>query len=340
MINIAFIRTAFLKPLEVGLHKHYGINFTDLGIPAQLLNEPMSLIPFNDYLYWLEKIETLTADPAYMIKIAPDLIFENIGTIGNWYVTSPDLALAFRRINYGISCLQGGASYHGEQSGKIVKWVYHNSYAHGVGARFDSLKIAILFTQVTRNYMGDDYVPLKVELCGPENNDPAIQQFFGCPITWQAPATKVWLNISMLEHGNLRPLPLTKPLLVSNLQLDDLLNMPQPQDTAKVMFEIINYSRYFGFPTLDFVAQKVGLSRQQLQRRLHDYGWTFTGTTNYILCNLAIKYMLSGISIETIATVLGYSNVQSFSKAFKRNRGLTPAQYQQQLLERSQSEFL
>ncbi|KJF86140.1 AraC family transcriptional regulator [Photobacterium phosphoreum] len=335
MINIAFIRTAYLKPLELGLQKHYGIRLTELGIPAQLLKEPTSLIPFNDYLHWLERIKMLTGDPAYMIKMATNLTFENIGPLGHWYVSCPDLALAFRRINYGISCLQGGASYHGEQSGKIVKWVYNNSYAHGSGASFDSLKVAILFTQVSRNYMGDDYMPVKIELYGPEITDPAIQQFFGCPITWQAPATKVWLNLSILEHGNQRPLPITKPILVSNLQLDDLLNMPQPQDIAKVMFEMINYSRYYGFPTLDFVAEKVGLSRQQLQRRLHDYGWTFTGTTNYILCNLAIKYMLSGMDISTIATILGYSNVQSFNKAFKRNRGLTPAQYQHQLLERS-----
>ncbi|KJG08370.1 AraC family transcriptional regulator [Photobacterium kishitanii] len=337
MINIAFIRTAFLKPLELGLQKKYGINLAELGIPTQLLKEPTSLIPFNDYLHWLERIETLTADPAYMIKIAADLTFENIGAIGNWYVTCPDLALAFRRINHGISCLQSGASYHGEQSGKIVKWVYNNSYAHGRAASFDSLKVAILFTQVTRNYMGDNYMPLKIELSGAEIVDPAIQQFFGCPITWQAPATKVWLNLSILEHGNQRPLPIIKPILVSNLQLDDLLNMPQPQDIAKVMFEVINYSRYYGFPNLDFVAEKIGLSKQQLQRRLHDNGWTFMGTTNYILCNLAIKYMLSGMSINNIAAALGYSNVQSFNKAFKRNRGLTPAQYQQKLLERSLS---
>ncbi|WP_341464321.1 AraC family transcriptional regulator ligand-binding domain-containing protein [Photobacterium carnosum] len=100
MINIAFIRTAFLKPLELGLQKHYGIGLAELGIPPQLLKEPMSLIPFNDYLQWLEKIEELTNDPAYMIKIATDLTFENIGPIGKWYVTCPDLALAFRRIMF------------------------------------------------------------------------------------------------------------------------------------------------------------------------------------------------------------------------------------------------
>jgi len=41
--------------------------------------------------------------------------------------------------------------------------------------------------------------------------------------------------------------------------------------------------------------------------------------------------------IADIAAALGYSNVQSFNKAFLRNRGFTPTQYQQRLLERSRT---
>ncbi len=57
------------------------------------------------------------------------------------------------------------------------------------------------------------------------------------------------------------------------------------------------------------------------------------GTTNYILCNLAIKYMLSGMSINNIAAALGYSNVQSFNKAFKRNRGFNTSSIPTKVIE-------
>ncbi len=41
------------------------------------------------------------------------------------------------------------------------------------------------------------------------------------------------------------------------------------------------------------------------------------------------------MDIKKIASLLGYQNVQSFSKAFQRYRGVTPTQYQQRLLERA-----
>ncbi len=120
-------------------------------------------------------------------------------------------------------------------------------------------------------------------------------------------------------------------------RLDDFVNMPQPHDTAKIMYEMVNYARYYGYPNLDFVAGRFKLSRQQLQRRLHAFGWSFTYITSYVLCNRAITYMLEDMPINEIARNLGYNNTQSFNKAFQRQRGLTPTQYKDKLLERSLS---
>ncbi|PSW00661.1 AraC family transcriptional regulator [Photobacterium lipolyticum] len=336
-LDISFIRTVFLQPLLTGLEKHYGINHEQLGIPARILKEPMSLIPFSEVVGWLEHVEKLTGNPAFMINIANEIKFDKMGYLGEWFLSSPDLALAFRRINYGTSCLQSGATFHGEQSGNIIKWSYSTRYAKGRARLHDSLRMAIMFNHALKHYMGDNYVPINVEISGPPCGNGLIESYFGTEIQWNAPMTKVWVDISILEHGNNKAFNVTRPMLMSNLQLDDFLNMPQPHDLAKVMFEMVNYSRYYGVPNIDFVADRVGLSRQQLQRRLHQYGWNFTSITSYVLCNSAIKYMMEGMPITEIAAALGYSNVQSFNKAFQRNRGNTPAQYQQRLLERSRT---
>lgn len=334
MLDIAFIRTLFIKPLDGAIQKHYGLSFQQLEIPDLLLQETMSLIPFNDYLSWLERIEYLCNDPAYMVKIAEEITFKNMGGFGEWYLSCPDLPLALRRINYGLSSLQSGASYHSELSGNILKWTYDNSYSQGRGGRHDNLRVAVLFTQTIREYMGNDFTPLKIQINASEIHDPAINAYFQCPISWNEPSTQVWLPMAILEQSNNRPITFTKPMLMSNLQLDDFLNMPQPTDTAKLMFELINYSRYYHYPNLDFIAQRLALSKQQLQRRLHHFGWTFTDTTNYVLCNVAIKYMQQELPINKIAENLSYKNIQSFNKAFQRNRGVTPIQYQQRLLEK------
>ncbi|MCW8328497.1 AraC family transcriptional regulator [Photobacterium sp. SDRW27] len=337
LLDISFIRTIFLQPVILGLEKRYQLTPAEFEIPERILAEPMSLLPYIDAHLWLESIEARVNDPAFIVEIAPYLRFNNMGYLGDWFLSSPDLALAFRRINYGTSCLQSGASFHGEQSGKLIKWCYDNHFAKGRGRLHDSLRMAVMFTNTLKHFMGDDYRPKHVEISGPRCGDGRVENFFGCEVQWNAPRTKVWLDISILEHGSDKPFASSRPMLVSNLQLDEFVNMPQPHDTAKIMYEMVNYARYYGYPNLDFVAERFALSRQQLQRRLHAFGWTFTNITSYVLCNQAITYMLADKPISEIAKVLGYNNIQSFNKAFQRQRGLTPSQYKDKLLERGQS---
>lgn len=340
MFDLSFIRITYLQIVLNAVRKHYGITTQQIGIPDSLMNEPMALVPFNDFMAWLEKIAALSGDPAYMLKLAPDLCFSQMGSLGEWYLSSPDLALAVRRINYGVSCLHSGATYHGEQSGKIMKWSYDSPHARQQARCLDSLRVSTMMIKALRHYMGNDYSPLKVQISSAlTGNSLADRQqaekWFGCAIEWNAPMTKVWIDLSILRHGSERAFSISRPMMVSNLQLDDLLNIPQPNDSAKVMFELVNYSRRYGVPNIEFVAEKLGFSKQQLQRRLHHFGWTFSNITQYVICNLAIQYMQAGKPIEEISQLLGYTHPQSFTKAFQRQRGLTPKQYQQRLLERS-----
>ncbi|PSW20714.1 AraC family transcriptional regulator [Photobacterium sanctipauli] len=335
LFDVSFIRTVFMQPVARALEKHYGITTQDLKIPSQLTRQPMALIPFVDVNKWLEETESMIGDAAYMATLAPDISFSNMAKLGDWFLATPELTLSFRRINYGTSCLQSGATFHGELSGKIIKWSYDNHFSKGKGRFHDSLRMAIMFTNTLRHFMGQGYAPKHVEISGPQCGNGQFEAFFGSEIQWNAPRTKVWLDISILEHGNSEPFLDHRPMMLSNLELDEFLNMPQPHDTAKVVYELINYSRYYGYPTIDFIAERLSLSRQQLQRRLHDYGWSFSSITGYVLFNQAIKFMQADMPIKTIAAELGYTNVQSFSKAFQRQRGQTPTQYKERLLERS-----
>lgn len=336
LFDVSFIRSILIRPVIRALEKHYGITPHQLQLPDKLLNEPMSLIPFMDVNQWLEDIETLVEDPVYMAKLAPDLTFTQVDILGSWLLSTPDLALAFRRINYGTSCLQSGASFHGEISGKIIKWCYNNHFSHGRGRLHDSLRMACMLTNTLKHFMGENYTPLHVEISGPPCGSGQLEAFFGCDIRWNAPLTKVWLDLSILEHGNNQPFQYNRPMMLSNLEMDEFLNMPQPHDTAKVLYELINYSRYYGYPNVDFLARRLNLSRQQFQRRLHNFGWNFTTITSYVLCNQAIKYMQADLPIKEIAQELGYTSTQSFSKAFQRQRGQTPTRYKEKLLERCQ----
>ncbi|WP_041415788.1 AraC family transcriptional regulator [Shewanella halifaxensis] len=333
LLNTAFIRSCYISPVLEGVEAHYGVTPADLGIPALLLQDRMTLIPFTEVSKWFEQIELLTGEADFMVKIQQHLTLQGLEVPGNWFLRAPDLAISFRRINHGVCCFQSGACYYAQQSGKILKWCYSNPFVKDKARAHDSLRVAFTLFNAIKNYVGDSYSPRKVRLSGPPIQQQETEQLFGCPVSWNAPQTEIWLGIDQLLMSTddycYMPEPVTASIPLS--QLEKYLNMPQPTDTPKVLYEMVNYSRYYGLPNVDTVAALFNISRQQLQRRLQKLGFTFTYLSGYILCNQAIRYMLEGMDIAEIASRLGYANTHSFSRSFARFRRQTPTQYLSQL---------
>ena len=73
------------------------------------------------------------------------------------------------------------------------------------------------------------------------------------------------------------------------------------------------------------IATALGLSRRTLARRLASEGLSFSGIFHELRYDLARRYLSEvGLSISTIAWLLGYDEVSSFTHAFKRWTGTAP----------------
>ncbi|BAJ00168.1 AraC family transcriptional regulator [Shewanella violacea] len=325
--NTSFIRACYMGAVFTGVERVYGITTEELNIPQALMDEPMALIPFGQICIWLERLEQVTQDPAYMLKLAQHLDFSRLNVPGISFLATTDLAMSVRRINYGIASFQSGASYYIIQSGKIIKWCYRNPYAFNQHKTHDSLRVVIMLFNTLKHFLGDEYRPLQVHISGPKVGKQDAESLFNCPVIWNAPQTEIWIDTDALVQQSSVPLEESSTISMPRTVFEQYLDMPQPHDTPKVLFEMVNYARFYGLPTVDKVAALFNISRQQLQRRLLLHGFNFTSIRGYILSNQGIKYMLDGRSIEEITLLLGYANKQSFSKAFKRFRNCTPQEY-------------
>jgi AraC-like DNA-binding protein len=75
------------------------------------------------------------------------------------------------------------------------------------------------------------------------------------------------------------------------------------------------------------IATALGLSRRTLARRLASEGLSFSEILHELRYDLARRYLSEvGLSISTIAWLLGYDEVSSFTHAFKRWAGTAPKQ--------------
>jgi len=307
--------------------RRYQIADNALHIPESALEHPMTLLPLSEINRWYETLESQSGNPDVILDICKEIELDKLGAISRWLFSGYDLASTFRRINHGLSALQSGAYLSGAQSGSILKWIYHNPFIEAQCKVHDSARIAIFMTKVLRTYLGEEFVPLRVMLSGSRKNVAKYEAYFGCEVEWSHSKTEVWFHSQLRLATHQKNRFIQHRLAMNFSDLDDFLNMPEPDDEVKVIYEVINYSCHYGLPTLERVSGLLGLSTQQFQRKLHAFGMNFTTVMGYVLTNSAANLFSKGVSVEEVAQRLGYQNCASFNRMFKKHRGLTPKQY-------------
>jgi AraC-like DNA-binding protein len=80
-----------------------------------------------------------------------------------------------------------------------------------------------------------------------------------------------------------------------------------------------------GEPAQDAVARALGLSARTLQRRLTDEGTSYQDVLDGARAELARAYLDEGWSVTEAAFMLGFADISSFSRAFRRWTGQRPS---------------
>jgi AraC-like DNA-binding protein len=82
------------------------------------------------------------------------------------------------------------------------------------------------------------------------------------------------------------------------------------------------------FPTLSDVADELDIHPRTLRRRLAEEGTSFRDLLNEARSTVAVDLLRNvGLTVEEVSTRLGYTEVSTFSHAFKRWNGVAPSAY-------------
>jgi AraC-like DNA-binding protein len=119
-------------------------------------------------------------------------------------------------------------------------------------------------------------------------------------------------------------------LAVLRRYCEDLLtrhSTPPPQLVEKVERLIADRLAH-GEARLDTVATKLGMSPRSLSQKLAELDTSFSGIVKSLRKELALRYLRdSNLRLTEIAFLLGYSEVSTFTHAFKRWTGTTPTAF-------------
>lgn len=155
-----------------------------------------------------------------------------------------------------------------------------------------------------------------------------IEDFLGCPVEFGAAENAFFFDPSALEV----PLATADHELYSVLRqyAEDVLDHGR-RNTSALIVDVeraIAARLAAGEANQDRVARALGFSSRTLARRLAQEGTTFFCTLQELREGLAISYLKnSDLGLGEIAYLLGYSNLSSFTDAFKRWVGVSPGRY-------------
>jgi AraC-like DNA-binding protein len=200
----------------------------------------------------------------------------------------------------------------------------------GWGRHLNEYTVA-LFHRICRE-LDTDWRTTRVWFAHPEPEPAAVRalaSWFGLEPQFSQPASGFEGPRSIAS----RPLQSADPELQRLLesQADDELARQHPlAGLASRVRDEISRRLANGTSDVEAVAQALGLTGRTLQRRLREEGSTFRDVLETARGQHAQRYLRQrALSLSQIATLLGYSDLRAFDRAFRRWAGVSPTEWRE-----------
>jgi AraC-like DNA-binding protein len=150
---------------------------------------------------------------------------------------------------------------------------------------------------------------------------------FGTKVTFGAPCNAIVMRRERLDSPMQRANPRVSAAF--ELQIRRLLEKLQENRTMRGRVrELVFAELSRGNITMESVARKLAMSVATLRRRLEEEGTRFSEIVESLREELARQYLREKVhATSEVAFLLGFADVISFHKAFKRWTGQTPTEF-------------
>jgi len=190
--------------------------------------------------------------------------------------------------------------------------------------QFCDASVAILVNAM-RQFCGADWRPDRVYLMNKTPQDlERFAQFFRAPVEYRAPASKITFNSAVLDW------PVKAHDAAYREILTPILEKAIESARGDFMFAVksmLNSHAGDRRLTRPGVSRALGISVHILSRRLKSAGVTFTDLAEQLKIERAQSLLLKGKHIAEISSDLGFADVSSFTRAFKKRVGRAPSQW-------------
>jgi AraC-like DNA-binding protein len=156
----------------------------------------------------------------------------------------------------------------------------------------------------------------------------AYEQLFGVPVRFDQPHSAVWIAPERMEQPLVTSDPIARRYFEAYAErMLDALDATPPPLVATIR-EAIAVELATSGAELARVAKRVAMSTRTLQRRLEEVGTSYQDVVDAVRSAMARTLLREkSRSIVDVAFELGYADLKSFYRAFRRWTQTTPADW-------------
>ena len=302
------------------------------GLDARAINAEGARIPFDKYAAFFELAAEATGDDCLGLHFGQTRDMRDAGLIGYVGFSSPTVLDMINNLNRYRRVFSDAVEIETgelEERGRLG-WGFRATASQRIiqASEFSAVNLLRTLRQMT----GRNLTPRTVSLAHARNHrTKEFERFFGCPVTFGRHQNVVEFKLSDLHV----------PILTSDSRLlailrahcEDVLSR-HPEQTPSLVERVerlITDRMTLGGAKLEYVATELGMGPRTLSRRLTEHGTTFIAIIEELRKELALKFLDdSNLVLTEIAFLLGYTEISTFSNAFKRWTGKSPAAYRRE----------
>jgi AraC-like DNA-binding protein len=264
-------------------------------------------------------------DPFFGLREGEYTRPSHIGALGFAWLASTSLQSAFARLQRYIKVIHDKMVIETEQRNGVFVVAVESLESSAIAFHRDSADLAVL-AKMCRHIYGDKWNPVLVTLKHPTPSDTSLYfSYFRCPVEFNSKKNSLHIDQQQaqkrLSGSNKQLAQLNDHIVVrylASLNRDDIINQVKSTILARLGE---------GGVTESCVAETLHTSTRNLNRKLAKDGTNFKNLLIEIRTELAEQYIHDeSLTLTEISYMLGFSEISSFSRAYRRWTGHSPSE--------------
>jgi len=310
----------------------YGIDpeplFREEGVDPETLFDSGARVPIDRYQRMDLKAAELSGDPFFGLKGAEYSRPAHLGALGFAWLASSSLRTAFQRLSRYARVIQEKLSIELSEDDSFFH-VRVDAHLPMLCERIredGQLSVIIKFCRIIA---GRDFNPAKVCFRQSEPANTAYHyELFRCPVEFGCPETEIVIRLEDVDQritgSNDQLAKLNEHIVVKYLAHSEKLDIVN-RVKAAVIDGLSN-----GAVTENSIADELYMTPRNMHRKLQKEDTSFKGLLTEVRKELALQYIQDrSKTLTEISFLLGFSEVSSFSRAFKGWTGKPPSEARQ-----------